>query len=210
MATLPGISLTVGAMELASSQIIAGGSRLTYGIAQLALLVFGVTLGLEVAGEVNAQTPSAQMGTWSLYVAAVVVGAGLYIYLSAPRGSLIWLVVAIGVALLAQALAGAFLTDGHSGFIGAIVAVPFSNLASRIKTAPPAGVITLATFWALVPGALSFETAGQAAEGGALGLASLGSAVTAILSIGLGTIVGWSIFQTIDSRLWLKGSQPLT
>jgi hypothetical protein len=37
------------------------------------------------------------MGPWARYLAVVVIGIGCYIYLSAPRGSLPWL---IGVALL--------------------------------------------------------------------------------------------------------------
>ena len=105
VATLPGMALTIGAMELASSQIISGASRLVYGIAQLAMLVFGVALGVHVAGEVLPQTPSTQMGAWSLYVAIAVVAVGLYVYLSAPRGSLIWLTLAIAVALVGQAVA---------------------------------------------------------------------------------------------------------
>lgn len=68
----------------------------------------------------------------------------------------------------------------------------------------------LAAFWALVPGALSFESVTQAATGGNVGVASLGVTGAAILSIALGTVVGWSVFRTIDSRLpWPKGlAQP--
>ena len=210
VATLPGMALTIGAMELASSQIIAGASRLVYGIAQLAMLVFGVALGVHVAGEVFPQTPSTQMGAWSLYVAIVVVAVGLYVYLSAPRGSLIWLVAAIAVALVGQAVAGRFVAAAYSGFIGAFLTVPFAMLAARIKTSPPAIVMMLAAFWSLVPGALSFESVTQAATGGNVGVASLGVTGAAILSIALGTVVGWSVFHTIDSRLpWPKGlAQP--
>jgi len=210
VATLPGMALTIGAMELASSQIISGASRLVYGIAQLAMLVFGVALGLHVAGEVLPQTPSTQMGAWSLYVAIVVVAVGLYVYLSAPRGSLIWLVAAIGVALVGQAVAGRFVAAAYSGFIGAFLSVPFAMLAARIKTSPPAVVMMLAAFWSLVPGALSFESVTQAATGGNVGVASLGVTGAAILSIALGTVIGWSVFHTIDSRLpWPKGlDQP--
>jgi uncharacterized membrane protein YjjB (DUF3815 family) len=88
--------------------------------------------------------------------------------------------------------------------------VPFSMLASRIKTSPPAIVMMLAAFWALVPGALSFESVSQAATGGDVGVANLGVTGAAILSIALGTTVGWSIFHTIDGRLpWPKGlDQP--
>ena len=93
VAMLPGLALTIAAMELASAQIISGASRLIYGVAQLGLLVFGVGLGLHVGGYLNPQQPSAQMGGWSLYVAVIVISIGLYIYLSAPKGSLLWLVL---------------------------------------------------------------------------------------------------------------------
>ena len=210
VATLPGMALTIGAMELASSQIISGASRLVYGIAQLALLVFGVALGVHVAGEVLPQTPSTQMGPWSLYLAILVVAVGLYVYLSAPRGSLIWLIAAIAVALVGQAVAGKFVAAAYSGFIGAFLSVPFAMLAARIKTAPSAIVMMLAAFWSLVPGALSFESVTQAATGGNVGVASLGVTGAAILSIALGTVIGWSVFHTIDARLpWPKGlAQP--
>jgi uncharacterized membrane protein YjjP (DUF1212 family) len=210
VAMLPGMSLTIGAMELASNQLIGGTSRLVYGIAQLALLVFGVALGVHIAGEVEPQAPSAQMGPWSLYVAIIVVAIGLYVYLSAPRGSLIWLFAAIAVALVGQAIAGKFVAAAYSGFIGAFLTVPFAMLAARIRTSPPAIVMMLAAFWALVPGALSFESASQAATGGNIGVASLGVTGAAILSIALGTVIGWSVFHTIDTRLpWPKGlAQP--
>ena len=49
VAMLPGMSLTIGSMELASSEIVAGASRLIYGVTQLMLLVFGVALGMHIA-----------------------------------------------------------------------------------------------------------------------------------------------------------------
>jgi uncharacterized membrane protein YjjP (DUF1212 family) len=201
VATLPGMSLTIGAMELASSQLIGGTSRLMYGISQLALLVFGVVLGVEFAGYVPHKPPAVRMGEWSLYVAVIVIAVGLYFYLSAPRGSLAWLIAAIGVAVLGQALAQLVMSESHSGFVGAILSVPFAMLASRIKTSPPAIVMLLVSFWSLVPGALSFETLGQALADGRVGITQVGTTGAAILSIALGTLVGWSIFHTIDGRL---------
>ena len=163
------------------------------------LLVFGVGLGMHVGGRVTPQQPSAQMGAWSLYVAVVVVSIGLYIYLSAPKGSLLWLMAAIGVALIGQKVGGVFLSPTHSGAVGAFLVVPFAMLAARIKTSPPAIVMMLAAFWALVPGALSFESLGEAAAG--VGdITTLGTAVAAIFSIALGTLVGFSVFATIKSR----------
>ena len=207
VATLPGMALTTGATELASAQIISGSSRMVYGAAQLALLVFGVIMGVHLAGEVAPQAPSPQLGAWSLYLAIVVVAFGLSVYLSAPPGSLFWLMAAIAVALMTQQLAGRFFSPAHAGFLGAALAVVFANLAARIRTAPPAVVMMLASFWSLVPGAMSFMAVSQAATGGNADVASMGQAGAAILSIALGTLVGWSVFRTIHSRLpWSKSA----
>ena len=199
VAILPGLALTIAAMELASAQVISGASRLIYGVAQLMLLVFGVGLGMHIAGRVAPQQPSPQMGGWSLYVAVIVIAIGLYIYLSAPRGSMLWLILAIGVALVGQKVGGLFLSPTHSGAVGACLVVPFAMLGARLKTSPPAIVMMLAAFWALVPGALSFEELGRAAAG-AGDISTLGVTVAAIFSIALGTLIGWSVFATINTR----------
>jgi uncharacterized membrane protein YjjP (DUF1212 family) len=195
VAMLPGMSLTIGSMELASSEIVAGASRLIYGVTQLMLLVFGVALGMHFAGRVPAQTPSVRMGDWALYVAIVVVAAGLYVYLSAPKGSLFWLMGAIGVALIGQQVGGLALPASYSGAVGGFLVVPFAMLASRIKTSPPAIVMMLAAFWALVPGALSFVSLSEAATGGPATVNTLGTTVAAIFSIALGTLAGFSVFH---------------
>ena len=206
VATLPGMALTTGALELADSQIISGSSRLIYGISQLALLVFGVMLGMHIAGsEIAPQNPSAPMGPFSLYLSIVIVAIGLSIYLSAPRGSLFWLMAAIAVAVLGQKLAESVMSPANSGFVGASLAVLFAMFATRLKNAPPAVVMLLASFWSLVPGALSFMSVSQAATGRNADVATMGVAGAAIAAIALGTLVGWSIFRTIDSRTpWAK------
>ncbi len=198
VAMLPGMSLTIGSMELASSEIVAGASRLIYGVTQLMLLVFGVALGMHIAGRVAAQDPSPQMGDWALYVAIVVVAVGLYVYLSAPKGSLFWLMAAIGVALIGQQIGGLALPASYSGAVGAFLVVPFAMLASRIKSSPAAIVMMLAAFWALVPGALSFVSLSEAATGGPATLNTLGTTVAAIFSIALGTLAGFSVFHTFN------------
>jgi uncharacterized membrane protein YjjP (DUF1212 family) len=199
VAVLPGLALTIAAMELASGQMISGATRLIYGVAQLGLLVFGVGLGLHVGAHLTPQQPSAQMGGWSLYVAVIVISIGLYIYLSAPKGSLLWLILAVGVALVGQKVGGIFLSPTHSGAVGAFLVVPFAMLGARVKTSPPAIVMMLAAFWALVPGALSFESLGDAAAGEG-DITTLGTAVAAIFSIALGTLIGFSVYATINNR----------
>jgi uncharacterized membrane protein YjjP (DUF1212 family) len=197
IATLPGMALVIGAIELAGGRIVSGSSRTVYAIAQLGLLVFGVVLGVRIAGEVPQQVPSALMGSWSLYASIAVIAVGLFFYLSAPRGSLIWLLLTIAVAMGVQNLAGLVLNSGHSGFVAAVVAIPFAMLASRIRTAPPANVLALAAFWSLVPGQLTFMSVSRGASGDYLGTAGLSVAGAAIISIALGTLVGWSLVRTL-------------
>jgi hypothetical protein len=195
-------------MELAGSEIIAGATRVVYGIVQLMLMVFGVAIGMAVAGQVAPQQPSPQTGAWAFYAAIVVVGVGLYIYLSAPRGSLLWLIAAVAVALLGQKFGEIFLSPAHAGALGAALVLPFAVLAAQLKTAPTAMVMALAAFWALVPGALSFESLSKAATGGPADIGTLGSTVGAIFSIALGTLVSWSVLTTIGIRLQSRADNP--
>jgi hypothetical protein len=124
----------------------------------------------------------------------------LYLYLSAPQGSLIWLLVTIAVATLAQTLAGHALGPGHSGFLAAIVAIPFAMLASRLTGAPPVGVLILATFWALVPGQLTFMSLSRNLSGDVANTATLSVAAAAIVSIALGALVSWSLLRGVTGR----------
>ncbi|MBI3215475.1 MAG: threonine/serine exporter family protein [Mycobacterium sp.] len=192
---LPGIPLTLGAMELAGSSLVAGASRLVYGVVQLMLVVFGVGLGMHFARGGAVMAPGVPLGGWAFYAAIVVIGVGLYLHLSAPPGSLVWLIAAVGVALVGQKVGGIFLSSVHAGAIGAFLVVPFASLASRVKTAPPAIVLMLAAFSALVPSTLSFESLGEAVSGTPQDIATLGVMFAAIFSIALGTLIGWSLFH---------------
>jgi len=61
-------------------------------------------------------------------------------------------------------------------------------------------VMLVAAFWALVPGALSFESLSAAAAGGPAAFTALLSAGGAVISIALGTLVSWSVLNAIGSR----------
>lgn len=199
VAILPGMALTLGAMELAGSSIVAGASRLVYGVVQLMLIVFGVSLGLHLIPGGHPHAVSAPVGSWAANVAILVIAVGLYVHLSAPRGSLAWLIAAVGLALVGQRIGGLFLSATHAGAVGAFLVVPFAATAARVKTAPPALVMMLAAFWALAPSAVSFETLGDAITLGRDALPIVGGCIAAIFSIALGTLIGWSVFNPVSS-----------
>ena len=76
----------------------------------------------------------------------------------------------------------------------------FAMLVARIRTAPPAGVLTLAAFWSLVPGQLTFMAVSRRATGDYLDVSGIGVAGAAIASIALGTLVGWSLMRSAGGR----------
>ena len=199
IALLPGFSLTTGAIELASGQMIAGASRLVYGVAQVMLLTGGVLLGVRLVGLPTPQHESALMGEWSLYAAIVVMALGMYLYLSAPRGSLIWLVVGLGVALITQNLSSAFLDEAMSGAVGAFVSVPFAIFASGFRGAPPTTVMLLTAYWGLVPGSLSFMNFAKRATSNVIDVNTFQGTGTAVFGIALGMLIGYSVFLMFTS-----------
>lgn len=198
----PGLTLTIAAVELTSNQVIAGSSRLVFGIAQLLLIAFGVLAASIVTGHTPTGVAHDTLGWWGPVIGVVVVGAGYVLQQSAPPRALPWILAALVVAYAAQALVATTLSAELSGFAAAVVVAPFARLATRFKAAPPARVLTLVTYWMLVPGALGFIGVNEAAT--AEGAQTLLSAAISVLAIALGILVGNGITRDatrLTSRL---------
>ena len=136
VATLPGMALTIGAMELAASQIISGSSRLVYGMPSWRCWCSGWPWACRSPGGVPAE-PSAQMGAWSLSSRSSWSRSGSTSTCPHPGGR------CPGSSPRSRWPGGA--EPGRDGdvrgplrFVGAILVVPFSMVAARVKTAPSA------------------------------------------------------------------------
>jgi uncharacterized membrane protein YjjP (DUF1212 family) len=186
----PGLTLTIAAMELTSNQVVSGGSRLVYGIAQLLLIAFGVFAATLVTGSAATGGTSDTLGWWAAPVGVLIVGVGYVLQQSAPTRALPWVLAASIVAYGAQFLVATFVSPEVSGFAAAAVVIPFAQLASRIPSAPPARVMTLAVFWLLVPGALGFIGVGEAGADDGSGVQTIVTAAVSVLAIALGILVG--------------------
>lgn len=203
---LPGMVLTIAAVELTGGQIIAGASRLVYGVAQLGLLAFGVTAGILFAGSLPDSSPGASLGWWAPWIGILLVAGGFLLFSSAPRGSLAWIVVALAVAYAAQTGASAVVAPWMSGFFGALVLVPFARGIRVFRSAPPTIVTTTCGFWILVPGALGFMDITQAASGSAAAGAALLQVAGSIIAIAIGMLVGSGVSRDLSAlaRAWRK------
>lgn len=209
---LPGLTLAIAAVELTSGQIMAGASRLVYGIARLALLAFGVFAGIAVAGEPAASSAPAQLGSWAPWVGIALVSLGYFFYSSAPRRSLPWILYALVVAYTAQLLGNLMLGAELSGLIGAAVAVPAAYLAARFRAAPPASIMLTCAYWLLVPGAMGFIGISEAASGTAGASDTILKTFGSLIAIAIGMVLGAGLSRDVGAvaRGWREPEPPPT
>ncbi|WP_051196644.1 threonine/serine ThrE exporter family protein [Jonesia quinghaiensis] len=189
---LPGLTLTIAALELTRNEVISGASRLVYGIAQLMLLAFGVVIGLELApgGSTSNAVVLNSIGPWVPLLGITLLALGYVLAMSAPEGAFLWIVLALTITWGMQRL-GAFLVPAElSGFFGALIVVPLSRFLAQFRTAPPALVTQVVSFWILVPGSLGFISFTEAATGSNETMNILVSTGMAMFSIALGILVG--------------------
>ncbi len=197
---LPGLTLTIAALELTRNEVISGSTRLIYGVSQLLLLSFGVVIGLAIVPDSSASNEVVlnSIGPWTPLLGIALLALGYVLSRSAPEGSYLWLVLALVVTYGAQRLGLLIVPAEYSGFFGALVVVPLSRFLARFKTAPSAMVTQLVSFWILVPGSLGFIGFTEAATGSAETVSSLVTTGMALFSIALGVIVGSGLYR--DTR----------
>lgn len=197
---LPGGTLTIAALELTRDEVISGSSRLIYGISQLMLLAFGVVIGLAIVQDAATSNEVVvnSIGPWTPALGIALLALGYVLSRSAPEGSYLWLVLALAVTYSAQRLGLLIVPAEYSGFFGALVVVPLSRFLSKFRTAPPATVTQLVSFWILVPGSLGFISFTEAAAGSNSAMSTFVTAGLSIFAIALGIIVGSGLYR--DTR----------
>ncbi|MBS1891847.1 MAG: threonine/serine exporter family protein [Actinobacteria bacterium] len=196
---LPGAALTMGTIEIAAKEMVAGSSRLISGSLQLLLLAFGIIAGAQLVGEPSqAQlitNSSSLLGSWSPWLGVLIFGIGVWIFFSGP--SLLWLCVVLYVAWIGQFIGNELVGGYVSAFSGALVMTPVAYIVERRTSGPPALVTFLPAFWLLVPGALGLigitELLGA---DGPTDLSDLIGAFGAVVGIALGVLCGYPIYRS--------------
>jgi uncharacterized membrane protein YjjB (DUF3815 family) len=173
---------------------------LAFGITAATQVVIVPTAGVLIAG------PENLIGWWAPWLGVLVVGAGTYLYYSAPRRSLRWLLLVLACAWIAQ-YAGNQVFGGYlSGFFGALAMTPVAYFVERRPSGPPALVSFLPAFWLLVPGALGLigitEYIGRDTIGGAQDLVAT---VWSMIAIALGVLCGYPLYRSLAVSLgWIR------
>lgn len=205
VAFLPGAMLTLGMVELAYGDMISGSSRLVTGFVQLVLLAFGLAAGAAFVGispsSLITTPPDAEPSAWAPWAGVVVFGLGVYIHFSAPRNSLPWTLPVLLLAFAAQRLTAGPVGKEFSGFFGALLATPLSYLIQMRFRGPPAMVTFLPCFWLLVPGSLGLLSVTRMLNDRAAGFDGMITAVFALASIALGTLMGASLYRWLTEKI---------
>jgi uncharacterized membrane protein YjjP (DUF1212 family) len=208
---LPGAMLTLGMEELAYGDMVSGSSRLITGFVQLVLLAFGLAAGAALVGisldDLLYSSAAFVEVPWVSWAGVVVFGLGLYLHFSAPRNSLLWMLLVLLIVFSAQRLAAGLFGGQLSGFFGMLVAMPLSYLIQQRFKGPPAMVTFLPSFWLVVPGSLGLLSVTRMLSDRAAGLDGLVTAVFALASIALGTLVGVSLYKGLAEQVGWWRSQ---
>jgi uncharacterized membrane protein YjjP (DUF1212 family) len=196
---LPGAMLTMATVELSTGSMLSGSSRLIFGLERLLLLAFGIAMGAEAVGQTpHIPDPAPSLGIWASWLGVLVFGVGQYIASSAPRRTLLWLLLVLYVAYATQAGAGLVVGSLGASFVAGAVVLPVAYAVQYRRSGPPVPVTFLPAFWLLVPGALGLE--GVAEIVGANDVAGLGdflNALLTIVAIAVGVLVGAGVAERI-------------
>ncbi|WP_313545185.1 hypothetical protein [Leifsonia aquatica] len=192
-------------VHLGELEVMAGASRLVYGIARLALLAFGVFAAIVVTGHpAQVDVHAHQLGGSAPWVGILLVSVGYYSFSAAPRRSLVWILYALVVAYAAQLLGNLLLGPELSGLVGAAIVVPAVYLAARIPAAPPVAIMLTCAYWLLVPGAMGFVGLSEAAAGAAGATNLILQTFGSLIAIATGMLIGAGVSRdaTAVARGW--------
>jgi uncharacterized membrane protein YjjP (DUF1212 family) len=156
---IPGAVLSTGMFELAANNLVSGAARLVQGVVILLLLLFGVIVGLQVAGLpedyiiANTATP---LYWWAPYIGVLIFALGMYLLMCIRNRDMLGVLIVLFTTFLGQQ-AGNYLLGGLFGaFIGSVIMTMIGTFLERSKLRTPYYVSIIPAFWILVPGALGF------------------------------------------------------
>ena len=190
---LPGAILVTGLSEIAAGAMVAGVSRVGYGVVQLLLFALGILAAaalLRVPPEALSNIRVDDLGWWAAPLGLVLVSIGLCLMESVRLSLMPWVVLVLLAAFIAQVLGQQLFGAALGGFLGAVAATFAAAVVELFRPQLPRLVLFLPAFWMLVPGSLGLLSVTELAlvPGGS---ASAGFAVVELVgAIALGLLVG--------------------
>lgn len=157
---LPGLTLTVAMIELATRNLISGTSRFTGAMLVLMQLGFGVALGRHVDKLLPAAPPPLPilpLPAWTTVPTLVVITLALAVLFRARLRDGFWILLAAVLAYGGGRLGASWLGPELGAFVGAFALGVSSNLFARLFDRPSL-VIIVPGVMLLVPGSIGFRS----------------------------------------------------
>ncbi len=197
---LPGGVLTTGTMELAAGQMVAGASRLVFGLVQLGLLTFGIIAAGTVVGIESSRylslAASDPFPWWTAIGGVLLFAVGNFLHFSAPSSTFWWVLLVLFVAYAGQQVGQVLVGSTVSGFVGALAMTPVVLWIASLRHGVPSQLTFLPGFWLLVPGAAGLVGLTEAV-GTSEGLEDFATALTSVMSIALGVLIGTALYRVV-------------
>jgi uncharacterized membrane protein YjjB (DUF3815 family) len=154
---VPGLSLTLGTVELASKLTVPGINRLVDGILVTFALFVGIAVGsalVRALWSVPAPTAEAAKTLWITLPFVILLMLGLAMVFQVRRRDIGWVLLAGGFAYLGVQI-GDQLGNWEGAFLGALLLGIFTSLyALRLRR--PGSVVMLPGIMILVPGVAAY------------------------------------------------------
>lgn len=157
LALLPGFTLTVATLELATANVVSGTSRLMGGLSTLVQLGFGVALGHRVAQLLPAlePPPPASSPEWLVLVAHAVAALAFTVILRAAPRDVPAILLGAAVSVAGARLGRAWLGPEIGAFLGATCIGVLAHVYARWKDRSVLLLLTPGILM-LVPGSIGF------------------------------------------------------
>ncbi|HOW01309.1 MAG TPA: hypothetical protein PLY19_07565, partial [Rhodoglobus sp.] len=169
---------------------------LVAGLMQLALLAVGILAAgaiVGVDGPDYQPISSVTIAPWWIEALGVILFAvGIFFYLSVPAWTFAWVLLVLLTAFGVQTVTTGFVGGTSGAFFGALVMTPLVLWISSRDYGAPSQITFLPAFWLLVPGVSGLIGLTEAADAG---LSGLGVALTTVLSIALGVLIGTALYR---------------
>lgn len=194
---LPGALIVTGISELVNGSGVSGVARLGQGGTQLVMFSVGVVGAAALLG-VDAQalrnTRIDDIGWWSPFVGLLAVTVGICLMEAVPRTMAPWVFAVLALTLATQLVVqGVFGRVWPGAFAGAAVASVAAWSIAAVRRDLPRMVLFLPSFWLLVPGSVGLVSVAQLGLEPELSGPTATLAVSVILAIALGLVVGTTL-----------------
>jgi uncharacterized membrane protein YjjP (DUF1212 family) len=156
---VPGLSFTVGLVELTTRHLMSGTARLAGAAAVFLTLAFGVVVGralVDLVWQRTAMVEVEPLPTWASYIALPVAAWAFSVLLKARRHELGWILLAAALAFASTRLTALALGPTMASFVGALVIGIVANTFARLRRRP-ASVPLAPGLLVLVPGSVGYR-----------------------------------------------------